>query len=93
MIYNKKLQDLETLENHKAFYATIKEITNREFVLSSAQPIAHICGLIYKIEIFAKTEERLSHREKDQRIRDANYAIDWLMKTYHDLIDSNAVWR
>jgi hypothetical protein len=93
MIYNKKLQDLETLENHQSFYATIKRICERDFVLSSANPLGNIFALQNKIEVFIKTEERLHHRDKDQRLRNAQFAFDWLDKVYHDLIDSGLAYK
>lgn len=92
MIYNKLQQEQETLENHRAFYQTIKQITTRDFVLSSANPINQITSIQNKIEVFIKTEERLHHRDKDQRIRDAQYAFNWLDKTFHDLIDAGYKW-
>ena len=93
MKYDKLKQEQETLENHQSFYATIKRICDRDFVLSSANPLGNIFALQNKIEVFIKTEERLHHRDKDQRLRNAQFAFDWLDKVYLDLIDSGVVWK
>jgi len=45
MKYNKEKQEIETLSNHKEFYKTIKKICEGDFILSSAQPMNHICSL------------------------------------------------
>ena len=94
MKYNREKQQQETLENHKQFYSTIKRICDREFVLSSSNPLNHITSLQNKIEVFINTEKNLSIRgaNSDQKVRDAEYADGWLLKVFHDLIDSGVSW-
>jgi len=92
MVYNKIKQEQETLSNHKEFYKVIKRINEGDFVLSSANPLNNITALQEKIRIFIKTESGLGHRDKDQRIRDANEADLWLTKVFHNLIDSGVTW-
>lgn len=92
MVYNKIKQEQETLSNHREFYKTIKRINEGDFVLSSANPLNHITSLGDKISVFIKTESGLGHRDKDQRIRDANEADLWLTRVFHDLIDSGVTW-
>jgi hypothetical protein len=92
MNYNKEKQEIETLENHKAFYKTIKQICEGDFVLSAAKPMNHICSLQDKIGVFIKTEKSLKLANKDQRLRDAEFADKWLEKVSLDLIDSGISW-
>jgi hypothetical protein len=35
----------------------------------------------------------LHHNDKDQRLRNAHFAFDWLDKVYHDLIDSGLAYK
>jgi hypothetical protein len=92
MNYQKEKQAIETLSNHKEFYKTIKQINEGDFVLSSANPLNNITSLQNKLEVFIKVESGLGHRDKDQRIRDANKADLWLTKVFNDLIDSGVTW-
>ena len=92
MNYNKEKQEIETLENHKAFYKTIKQICERDFVLSGSKPMNHICSLQDKISVFIKTEKGLKLANKDQRLIDAEFADKWLEKVSLDLIDSGISW-
>ena len=94
MKYNKEKQELETLENHQDFYKIIKQICEGNFVLSSAQPMNHICSLQDKIGVFIKTEQGLKSGLKNryQRILDAEFADNWLEKVSLDLIDSGVKW-
>ena len=92
MNYNKEKQEIETLENHKAFYKTIKQICEGDFVLSAAKPMNHICSLQDKIGVFIKTEKSLKLANKDQRLRDAEFADKWLEKVSLELIDSGISW-
>lgn len=94
MKYNKEKQAQETLENHKSFYKVIKRIAERDFVLSSVNPLNHITSLQDKIEVFIKTEKGLSTGtvNRDQRLIDATEADLWLTKVFHDLIDSGITW-
>lgn len=94
MIYNKEAQEYERLENHKSFYNTIKRICEGDFVLSSANPLNHITSLQNKIEVFIKTEKGLSRGtvNRDQRLRDAVKADQWLLRVFNDLIDSGVKW-
>jgi hypothetical protein len=94
MKYNKEKQAIETLENHKEFYKTIKQICQGDFVLSSSQPMNHICSLQDKIGVFIKTEEALKFGtvNRDQRLRDAEFADKWLESVSLTLIDSGVSW-
>jgi hypothetical protein len=94
MKYNKEKQEIETLENHKEFYKTIKQICEGDFVLSSSSPMNHICSLQDKINVFIVNEQlmRTGTVNKDQRIRDANFADKWLEKVSLDLINSGVKW-
>lgn len=93
MIYDKQKQEAETLSNHKEFHKVIKAICDREFVLSSANPLGHITALQNKIEVFIKTEQRLRHKGNDQRIRDGEFAYEWLNQKFSVLIDSGFTWK
>jgi hypothetical protein len=94
MKYEKEKQAQETLSNHREFYKTIKRITEGDFVLSSANPLNHITSLQDKISVFIKTEKGLSSGtvNRDQMIRDAEYADNWLTNVFSDLIDSGVTW-
>ena len=94
MNYNKERQEQETLSNHKEFYEVIKKICQGDFVLSSSAPMNHICSLQNKIEVFIVNEQmmRVGTANRDQRIRDANFADDWLQRVSLDLIDSGVKW-
>jgi hypothetical protein len=94
MKYNKEKQEIETLSNHKEFYKTIKQICQGDFVLSSAQPMNHICSLQDKIGVFVKTEQGLKTGtvNRDQRLRDAEFADKWLENVSLTLIDSGVKW-
>jgi hypothetical protein len=45
-----------------------------------------------KISVFIKTEKGLKLANKDQRLRDAEFADKWLEKVSLDLIDSGISW-
>jgi hypothetical protein len=94
MKYNKEKQEIETLENHKEFYKTIKKICERDFVLSSSQPMNHICSLQNKIGVFIVNEQLMKTGtvNRDQRLRDAKFADEWLENVSLVLIDSGVKW-
>ena len=94
MKYNKEKQAIETLEYHKEYYKTIKQICEGDFVFSSSHLMNHICSLQDKIGVFIKTEQGLKTGtvNRDQRLRDAEFADKWLESVSLTLIDSGVKW-